>query len=129
MSIKSNELKVYLFSSPLQKTELYSLLGSKYKNLLSFSLVLVSNPIESDVIIWDGVMSPKMQSLDFFKHDVFKGKKLIFAGESTTLFKNSSIVRYAYTLEEAGVKILGGHLLPEDLMKLLDDCFQELKNV
>lgn len=129
MKEKSKKLKFYNFSHPLLDTEILSLLGDKYISALPFSLELSQNYDECDVVLWDGLISPRRNSfLERVLRDVREKKLLLLLANSDSLFRDHPIVSIV-EYQDRVVKVGGMGLLPEDILDAFEKCFQKLNHV
>lgn len=130
MKEKIRLLKIFNFSHPLMNTEVLSLLGDKYRETLPFQLELSSDYNSSDVILWDGVMTPRNHKIvEKILRDVKTGKVLLLIGESLTLFKDHALVRSLSTENLNCVELPGWNLLPEEILMALETCYKKSKHV
>ncbi len=127
MEIKTQPLKIYLFSGPLLSTEWPSLLGDKYVHALKFSWEFVNVPEEADVIVWDGVISPKLSIYaDRVMSRLQVGKVLLLTGEARTLYENHPFVKLLQLDQLRYVEVPGWSVLPEELLEAMTSCYQKL---
>ncbi len=123
-------LKIFLMSQPLANTEWSSLLGDKYLGSTSFRWEFVENIQDSEVIAWDGVITPKFS---IFKDQIFSllasGRVLLIQGEARTLYKSHPFVEL-FNLESVKlVELPGWSVLPEEMISALELCRQKLGHV
>jgi Ni,Fe-hydrogenase III small subunit len=127
MEKKTELLKIYLFSGPLLSTEWLSLLGDKYVHALKFTWEYVKNPDEADIIVWDGVISPKLSLYaDKIVARLEVGKVLLLTGEARTLYENHPFVKLLKLNQLRYVEVPGWSVLPEELLLALTTCHQKL---
>lgn len=121
-------LRIFNFSHPLMVTESLALLGDKYVSALPFKISAVNNIQDSDIVLWDGVLTPKNKKMvNRMMESLSPSRLLIIMGESYTLLDENEVVKVYETREE---KISSGwSLLPEDLLNVLLDCHKKLQNV
>jgi Ni,Fe-hydrogenase III small subunit len=128
MSAKIKTLTIYNLNNPLFRTEWVSLLGDKYFKALGFEIVLTDKLEGADIIVWDGLISPKMSRLlPGFLSKIKAERYLILVGEGIS--HNDYISSF-----EAGkltniIHIPGWSALPEKLLELLNYLSQKQKNV
>lgn len=123
-------LAIYQVSHPFMMTESFSLLGDKYLHALPFSLNFVDKMDEADVIIWDGVITPKNHVLaEMILEEMKKTKVLLLLNESMTLLKNHPIIKMFDPINLNYVELTGWSTLPEDFLGALELCHQKLRNV
>lgn len=123
-------LAIYQVSHPYLMTESFSLLGDKYLHALPFSLKFVQNVEEADVIIWDGVITPKNHLLsEMILEEMKKTKVLLLLNDSMTLFKDHPIVKMFDPINLNYVELTGWSTLPEEFLEALKLCHQKLRNV
>lgn len=130
MKEKISSLKFYNFSHPLLNTEVLSLFGDKYERALSFSWEFTSDYETADVVLWDGVVTPRnTQQAERILSDVAKTKILLLIGESMTLFRGHSLVK-SFSLEGIRVvELAGWNVLPEEILLAFESCYQKIKHV
>jgi len=123
-------LAIYQVSHPFMMTESFSLLGDKYLHALPFSLNFVDKMDEADVIIWDGVITPKNHVLaEMILEEMKKTKVLLLLNESMTLLKNHPIIKMFDPINLNYVELTGWSTLPEEFLGALELCHQKLRNV
>jgi hypothetical protein len=128
MSTKINTLTIYNLNNPLFRTEWVSLLGDKYFQALNSEIVLTDKLELADVIVWDGLVSPKMSRLlAEFLSKVKADRYLVLVGEG---FSQNDYVSSFEAKNLANVfHISGWTALPEKLLELLNHLSQKKKNV
>lgn len=105
-------------------------MGDKYCHALPFELVFTEKLEEAAVVVWDGVITPKMERIfPAIEEELKKGKILILTGESQTLYKNHSNVRFFHSPEVATIELHGWTVLPEEMLAALETCYQKITNV
>lgn len=130
MKQKIESIKIFNFSHPLVVTEVFSLLGDKFSHGLPFSWELSKNYNESEIILWDGVMTPKNQKVvDKILSDVKTGKVLLLIGESQTLHKERPGMKLLNTENLNMVELSSWSVLPEEILGALETCYKKLKHV
>lgn len=130
MKDKQTPLRIYSFSHPLMLTEWLSILGNKYLETLPFAWEITNDYKNSDVVIWDGVITSKNRGLIETMLPDFKASKiLLLMGESMTLFRDHPAVKFVDTSELKFVEVSGWSILPEEILSALETCYQKLKNV
>lgn len=130
MKEEAKVLKIFHLSHPLMTTEWTAVLGDKYNNSLPFSWSFASNIQEAQVVVWDGVMTPKMGPLlGPLLEDFKQTKVLLLVGESMTLLKNHSIVKLVSLDDLRYVEISGWSVLPEEILGAIEACYQKLNHV
>ncbi len=123
-------IKIFNFSHPLMTTEVLSLLGDKYVSSLPFSWEFSKDYDQSDIVMWDGVMTPKNNDIvEKILGDVKSGKVLLLLGESQTLHKDRPGVKILNTENLNMVELPGWSLLPEELLAAIETCYKKLKHV
>ncbi|MFL5785142.1 MAG: hypothetical protein ACJ76H_11055 [Bacteriovoracaceae bacterium] len=122
-------LNVYCLGGPLLSTEWAGLMGDKYREHMSFTPVLVATPEEAQVIVWDGVTTPKSQRLI---QDLLNSvsDKVIFrlTGEAPTFFQDHPFVRLNRR-EISSVHLPPSRVLPEEILEALEECRQKAGHV
>lgn len=130
MKEKPVPLRIYNFSHPLMHTEWLTLVGDKYFKTLPFDWEMVKDISIAQVITWDGVITPKNQSLVDDMLEELKGNKiLLLIGESMTLLKNHPIVKILDPKDLKLVEVAGWSILPEEILAALESCHQKLNHV
>lgn len=130
MKDKNQTFKIYNFSHPLMQTEIFSLTGDKYKDILSFKWELSNDYASSDVVLWDGVITVKnREAVEKMIDDVKSGKVLFLLGESETLLKNHPLVKLQKTENLNCVELFGWNILPEEILSALETCYKKSKHV
>lgn len=122
--------KVFNFSHPLMTTEMLSLLGDKYANCLPFLWEISNDYDQSDIVLWDGIMTPKNNEVvEKILNDVKSGKVLLLLGDSQTLHKNRPGIKILNTENLNIVELSGWSILPEELLAAIENCYKKLKHV
>lgn len=130
MKQKIESIKIFNFSHPLVLTEVLSLLGDKYSQCLPFVWELSKNYNESDIILWDGIITPKNQKIvDRILNDIKTGKVLLLIGESQTLHRARSGMKVLNTENLNMVELASWSVLPEEILGALETCYKKLKHV
>lgn len=125
-----NSLKIFNVSHPFIMTEALSLLGDKYNQALPFELVYVDDIGLAEVIVWDGIITPKNHSMiQIILEEMKRFKVLLILNDSMTLFKDHPIVKMFDPTNLNYVELTGWSLLPEELLQALKLCHQKLQNV
>lgn len=122
------KLKILNFSNPMMRTEMFSLMGDKFRNVLPYDWEFVNDEKEANVIVWDGVITEKMAP--FIKPLNFRqGRVLIILGEPQTLVESNPQVK-SFNAEGVDVIHLSGWtILPEEILMALDEAYKKLTNV
>lgn len=122
--------KVYQLSNPLMNTEWPTVLGDKYQKALSFDWAMTTDFNEADIVVWDGVISPKSATLLAPVMEEFKQNKvLLLVGESMTSLRNHPMVKLLSTEGLRYVEVSGWGVLPEEVLGALETCHQKLTHV
>lgn len=130
MKEEAKVLKIFQLSHPLMTTEWLSIFGDKYHNALSFKWMMVTDIKEADVVVWDGVITPKAAPLLGPLLEEFKQNKiLLLVGESMTSLRNHPLVKLASLDGLRFVEISGWSILPEEILGAIEVCHQKLTNV
>lgn len=130
MKDKVSPIKIYNFSHPLMNTEFYSVISDKFSRALPFSWEITNDYSSSDVVVWDGVITPKNASLIRSMIEDFKTTKiLLLMGESMTLLKNHSIVQMVNLEGLKVVEVPGWNILPEEILSAIELCRERMTNV
>jgi Ni,Fe-hydrogenase III small subunit len=123
-------LKLFNFSHPLMETELLSLAGDKYSHALPFSFEFVEDFKDSDVILWDGVITAKnTKAVETILNGIGPDRILMLIGESFTLFHEHPLVQLVDSKNLNVLELPGWSVLPEEIIVKLEECFKKLKNV
>lgn len=123
-------LKIFNLSQPFMKTEWLSLLGDKYRDTLSFPWEIVSDYESAEVVVWDGVISPKRaESINRVLEDLKNNKVLLLMGESMISLRDHKIVSLVDLDQIRYVELPGWTVLPEDILGAIELCHQKLKHV
>lgn len=130
MKEKVKPLTIFNFSHPLMNTEVMSVTSDKYAVVLDFSWEITNNYESADVILWDGVITPKnLRAVERMLEDIKTGKVLLMTGESLTLMKNHPIVKILNTENLNCVELPGWNILPEEFLNALEICHKKCKHV
>ena len=130
MKEKIEPLRIYNFSHPLMMTEIFSIAGDKFANALSFSWEITTNYEFANVVLWDGIITPKNQSfVDKILKDINSGKILLLIGESMTLLLNHPGLKILKPENLNYVELAGWSILPEEILSALEVCHKKLKYV
>lgn len=128
MKEKVAALRIFQFSHPLMQTEMLSVLGDKYSHVLPFEWELVKDLSLADVILWDGIVTPKNTTyVERFLETLQGNRVLLIFGESMTLFKNHPLVRKAHVPEEKLIELPGWNILPEEILAAFELCREKLR--
>lgn len=127
---KDKTLKLFNFSHPLLNTEVNSIVGDKFSEALPFKVELVDTLEASNVVLWDGVITPKNRKItDKIIQSIGADRVLFLIGESMTLFQSSDVAR---TVDPSGMNVVelpGWMVLPEEIISKVQSCYQKLYNV
>jgi hypothetical protein len=130
MKEKALPLKIFNFGHPLTHTEWMTVMGDKYAQVLPFEWELGHEMKDAQVIAWDGIITPKNQSLvESMLQELKSNKILLLIGESMTLLKNHPMVKIFEPHEINFVELLGWNILPEELLEAFNTCHQKLNHV
>ena len=130
MNKKNTTLRLFNFSHPLMNTEMYSIAGDKYAGTLPFTFEFVDNINESDVVLWDGLITSKNKNTaEIILSLIGPERILLLIGESLTLFKEHPIVKLIDNRNLNLMELPGWNVLPEEILQKLEECFKKLKNV
>lgn len=123
-------IKIYNFSHPLMNTEFYSVISDKFSRALPFPWEITNDYSSSDIVVWDGVITPKNESLIRTMIEDFKTTKmLLLMGESMTLLKNHPIVQMVNLDGLKVVEVPGWNILPEEILSAIELCHKRMTNV
>lgn len=130
MKEKVAPVKIYNFSHPLMNTEWLSIQSDKFSRSLPFEWQMVNDYASAEIVIWDGVITPKNAELTSVMFKDFKDSKvLLLLGESMTLLKNHPTVKMLNPEGLRFVEVAGWNILPEEILSALEVCREKLKNV
>jgi Ni,Fe-hydrogenase III small subunit len=130
MKDKQVAFKIYHFSHPLMQTEMISLAGDKYKNVLPFEWTFVNSFNEADVVVWDGIITPRNQGyIRDMLENIGSTKALLLLGESLTLFRNHPMVQELKFDSIKKVEVAGWNILPEEILAAFEACREQLTHV
>lgn len=122
--------KIYQLSNPLMNTEWPAVLGDKFHKALSFEWAMTTDLKEADIVVWDGVISPKSASLlNPLIEELKQNKVLLLVGESMTSLRNHPMVKLVSTEGLRYVELSGWGVLPEEVLGALEACHQKLTHV
>ncbi len=127
--MESNTLSLYCLGGPQLSTEWQSLMGDKYRTHLDFEPVLVCSPENAQVIIWDGVITPKSSTILLELFEKLSEKTVfLITGEAQTFLADHPFVRFSSLMARA-VHLPPSRVLPEELLDALSECRKRLVNV
>lgn len=120
--MEKTSLNIYCLGGPLLSTEWSSIMGDKYRAHMNFEPVLVNSPEAAQVIVWDGVLTPKSTPLIGRLIDQVTDKTVfLITGEAPTLFRDHPFVKFN-SRDLPAVYLPPSRVLPEELMEALDEC-------
>lgn len=130
MKDKIAPLKIFNFSHPLMVTEWLSIQSDKFSRSLPFTWEIVSDYASAEVVIWDGVITPKNEEIVSKMFTDFKeAKVLLLLGESMTLLKNHPTVKMLNPEGLRYVELAGWNILPEEILSALEQCRERIAHV
>ncbi len=130
MKDKVAPVKIYNFSHPLMNTEWLSIQSDKFSRSLPFEWQMVNDYASAEIVVWDGVITPKNAEITSAMFKDFKDSKvLLLLGESMTLLKNHPTVKMLNPEGLRFVEVAGWNILPEEILSALEVCREKLKNV
>jgi hypothetical protein len=129
MSEKNPVLKIFNYSHPLLQTELLSLLGDKYVHALPFPWEFVQDLEAAEVVVWDGVMSPRNKYYTDELLRKLETKVLLLTGEAMTSLKASKKVSLVDESKFQVVRLTGWNVLPEEILSALEAAYKKLHHV
>ncbi len=119
---------IYCLGGPWLATEWVSLMGSKYREHMDFSPVLVNSPDRAQVIVWDGVLTPKSSgAIAQIFETLGKEKVLLLTGEAETSLQHHPFVKLSRDLPH--VVLSPSRVLPEEILEALQECRKRLTHV
>lgn len=122
------KLKILNFSNPMMRTEMFSLMGDKFRHVLPFDWEFVSDEKEANVIVWDGVITkkiaPVIKPLNFRQ-----GRVLIILGEPQTLIDSNAEVKSFNAQGVDVIQLSGWSILPEEILMAFDEAYKKLTHV
>jgi Ni,Fe-hydrogenase III small subunit len=123
-------MKIHLLSHPMLATEWLSLAGDKYRHLPDIEWELCDSPEDADVLVWDGIVSPKGSLPAEKVQELLKQNKvLLLQGEARTIMASHDYLKLFDTTEIKCVELPGWSELPETLAEALKQCHQKLTHV
>jgi Ni,Fe-hydrogenase III small subunit len=123
-------MKIHLLSHPMLATEWLSLSGDKYRHLPGLEWELSDSPEDADVLVWDGIVSPKGgQAAEKLRELLKQNKVLLLQGEARTIMASNDYLKFFDTSEIKCVELSGWSELPETLAEALKQCHQKLSHV
>ncbi len=129
MEKNQNQLAIYCLGGPWLSTEWTSLMGSKYQNHMDFVPVLVNSPELAQVIVWDGVLTPKSSgTITGLLENLGKEKILLLTGEAETSFSAHPFVKLNRS-DLPAVVLSPSRVLPEEILEALQECRKRLGHV
>lgn len=130
MKEKVAPVKIYNFSHPLMTTEWLSIQSDKFSRTLPFEWEMVNDYASAEIVVWDGVITPKNAEItDSMIKDFKESKVLLLLGESMTLLRHHPVVRMLNPEGLRYVEVAGWNILPEEILSALELCREKLKNV
>lgn len=130
MKEKVAPLKIYNFSHPLMNTEWLSIQSDKFSRALPFEWEMVSDYASAEIVVWDGVITPKNgEIVSKMLNDFKETKVLLILGESMTLMKNHPIVKMLNPTGLRFVEVASWNILPEEILSALELCREKVRNV
>ncbi len=123
-------LRLFCFSHLLLATELPALTGDKYGSALPFPWELTTEYTAADVVLWDGVITPRNRPMAArILEDVRGPKVLLLIGESATLFRQNPLVELVDPQAFNAVELAGWNVLPEDILEAIAKCHKRVNRV
>jgi Ni,Fe-hydrogenase III small subunit len=120
--MEKTALNIYCLGGPLLSTEWASIMGDKYREHLSFEPVLVATPDEAQVIVWDGVVTPKShQAINELLDRVSEKTVFLLTGEASTLFLDHPFLQMN-SRKLLSVFLPPSKVLPEEILESLELC-------
>lgn len=120
--MEKSTLNIFCLGGPLLSTEWVSLLGDKYRSHMDFEPVIVSEAGEADVVVWDGVLTPKSSMIiTEFLEKLSEKTTLLITGEAKTLFLDHPFVKLHPKMLDA-VYLPPSRMLPEEILEALAEC-------
>lgn len=119
-------LNIYLLSGPALSTEWPGIMGDKFRTHGEFTPVLVTSPEKAQVVVWDGVLTPKFAGVftDFLA-SLRKGAVFLVTGEAGTLLENHPFVKLS-GVERPCVFLPPSQTLPEEILEALSECRRKI---
>jgi hypothetical protein len=120
-------LRIFCMSHPVLHTEWLSLQGDKYRGAMPFDVVMSTNFDDAHVVVWDGIITPKNAFyLKPLMEKIKQSKVLLLQGETRTLYTGHPFVKLVNLDQFKYVELPGLTVIPEDLLKALEQCYQKL---
>ncbi len=123
-------LRVFCLTQSLCHTEWTSLLGHKYAEALPFTVELVDELKDAQVIAWNGLVTPKLDAcLAPLIERLNKDAVLLLMGEAHSLYRQHYSVKYADIAGWKVVELPSWSVLPEEILSALSRCREKLPHV
>ncbi len=124
-----NALNIYCLGGPHLSTEWMSIMGDKYRGHCSFEPVLVSTPEDAEVVVWDGILTPKNSRIIQELLDRLSDKVVfLISGEASTFHLDHPFVRLN-SRELPTVFLSPSKTLPEEILDALQECRKKASHV
>lgn len=127
--MEKKPLTIYRLGGPLLSTEWSSIMGDKYRGHLSFEPVLVNSPETAQIIVWDGVITPKSAPhINLLLDTVSEKTIFLITGEASTFLRDHPFVKLS-SKNLSAVFLPPSRVLPEELLEALDECRKKAGHV
>lgn len=129
MEKNQKQLSIYCLGGPWLSTEWLSLMGSKYIEHMDFVPVLVTSPDSAQVIVWDGILTPKSsRTMLSLLENLGSQKVLLLTGEAETSLQGSPFIKLNRG-DLPHVVLSPSRVLPEEILESLQECRKRLGHV
>jgi len=128
---KQLELKIFSLSAKDSHYELLSILGDKFNSSLPFSWEITNDLNQANVVFSGGFYNEKFKEYFFHALDVIKVNNaiLVLHYEIKTLLEQVELLKKIPLENIEYVEIVGADALPEEILSVLNQCYEKLKNV
>ncbi len=128
---KQLELKIFSLSAKDSHHELSSILGDKFKSSLPFSWEITNDLNQANVVFSDGFYNDKFKEYFFHALNILKSNKgiLVLHYEMKTLLEQVKQLNQIPLDGFDYFELVGADALPEEILSILNQCYEKLKNV
>lgn len=127
--MNTGTLKFYCLGGPHSSTEWWSITGDKYRDYKGLNPVMVTAPEEAEIIIWDGIISPKSAAhINELLDNIAGSVVFLMTGEAATFHRDYPVVKIN-NRDLPAVFLPPSRVLPEELLEALDECRKRRNHV
>jgi hypothetical protein len=125
------ELKIFSLSAKDSHHELLSIMGDKFNSSLPFSWELTNDLDQANVVFSDGFYNDKFKEYFFHVVNILKSKNgvLVLHYEMQTLLEQVDQLKKIPLENIVYFELVGADALPEEILSVLNQCHEKLKNV